>query len=559
MNLRSARPLAVAACTALLLALLSSGRPTAEAQGSTWRQISTGLPVVGYNDIRTMAVDPVNSQILYGGFSYSFGMSHGVFKSTDGGAHWEVADTGLRSNATVTSLAIDPVSPSTIYAVENYDLYRSLDGAAHWTKLTTLPNDVWCVAANNGVVYVGGYVTFYVSTDGGDHFAATYSSPGGGTANKIWIQPGATSRIIAATGASLHQTTDGGHTWTPYSALNSSVCDTTYTVAFDVDPFDYNRMIVGSWHCLARTTDGGATWAKVRDLSDTNHVVFDSRKQNVVYATSGGTGPSTVLKSTDGGATWSPFTTGLPASFVLTALALGPSPQTGATESAAYVGLTGWGPYTTAPEPPIPTVVTVDPLYGDVSGGTAISIWGSNFVAGQTSVSVGGNPASNVVVSSANELTAVTPAHAPGPVSVTVTTSVATGSLANGFIYVRAMPSFADDPLVVRNSVVKAVHITELRQHIDELRARHLLTPYAWTDPTLTAGTTSVARLHVVNLRAALFGVYTALGQTAPSYTPMVIEPGKTVIEALQIAELRAAVRAAWDFYLIRSAPRPPR
>jgi photosystem II stability/assembly factor-like uncharacterized protein len=537
---------------ALALILLSTARP-AGAQTSTWRQINGGLPSVGNNDIRALAADPVDPQVMYGGFSYAYGMSHGVFKTTDGGAHWVVADTGLRSNATVTALAIDPANRSTVYAIDNYDLYRSVDGAANWTKITTLPNDVWCVAAYNGVVYVGGYTTFYRSSDSGDHFATTYSSPGGGTANKIWIQPAVPNRVVAAVGASLFQTADGGHSWTEYTALNSSVCNMAYTTAFDVDPSNYSHMLVGTWHCIASTTDGGATWTKVRDIGYTNGLRFDPLKPSVVYATSSYLGPSTVLRSTDGGATWSTFTAGLNSGFRITALELGPSPLAGATESAAYVGLTGWGPFTTAPETPIPGVTVIDPFYGDVAGGTTVSLWGKNFVAGDTSVSLGGSPASNVVVTSATELTAVTPAHGPGPVTAAVTTTAGTGSLANGFVYVRAMPAFSDEPLVVRATVVKASHVAELRQRIDELRARHLLVGFSWTNPTLSVGTTAVSSLHIAELRAALAGVYSAVGQTPPTYTPTVIDPGKTPIAAVQIEELRVAVASLWDAYKQRS------
>ena len=39
-----------------------------------------------------------------------------MFKSTDGGDTWNVANTGLPDNAFVTALAIDPTTPGTLYA-----------------------------------------------------------------------------------------------------------------------------------------------------------------------------------------------------------------------------------------------------------------------------------------------------------------------------------------------------------------------------------------------------------------------------------------------------------
>ena len=53
-------------------------------------------------------------------------------------------------------------------------------------------------------------------------------------------------------------------------------------------------------------------------------------------------------------------------------------------------------------------------------------------------------------------------------------------------------PTFTDDPLVRRVTVAKTVHVTELRQAIDELRARYKLPVFAWTDSTLVQGSTRI-------------------------------------------------------------------
>ncbi len=84
-----------------------------------------------------------------------------------------------------------------------------------------------------------------------------------------------------------------------------------------------------------------------------------------------------------------------------------------------------------------PTVSSMSPNSGSTSGGTAVTITGTNFVAGAT-VTFGGTAASNVVVVSSTSITATTPAHAAGAVTVTVTVSGQSGSLTNGFTYVVA-------------------------------------------------------------------------------------------------------------------------
>jgi hypothetical protein len=84
-----------------------------------------------------------------------------------------------------------------------------------------------------------------------------------------------------------------------------------------------------------------------------------------------------------------------------------------------------------------PTVTGVSPNSGSTAGGTPVTITGTNFASGAT-VTFGATAATNVVVVSSTSLTATTPAHASGAVTVTVTVSGQSGSLASGFTYVAA-------------------------------------------------------------------------------------------------------------------------
>jgi hypothetical protein len=84
---------------------------------------------------------------------------------------------------------------------------------------------------------------------------------------------------------------------------------------------------------------------------------------------------------------------------------------------------------------PIVTVTSVVPNFGTVTGGTNVTINGTNFAAG-AAVTFGGTAATNVVVVSAIKITAKTPAHAAGAVNVTVTnTDTSTGTLTAGYLY----------------------------------------------------------------------------------------------------------------------------
>ncbi len=104
--------------------------------------------------------------------------------------------------------------------------------------------------------------------------------------------------------------------------------------------------------------------------------------------------------------------------------------------------------------------------------------------------------------------------------------------------------TFTDDPLVPDTTVIKAVHITELRAAINTLLSQVGLGPFSYTDPTLVQGSTPVKAVHLTDLRTALTQAYQAAGQTPPTYTDPTLVAGQTVIKAIDIQELRTFVRA---------------
>jgi len=70
---------------------------------------------------------------------------------------------------------------------------------------------------------------------------------------------------------------------------------------------------------------------------------------------------------------------------------------------------------------PLPTVTAVSPNAGPTTGGTSVTITGTN-LTGATAVKFGSTNATNVVVVSATSITATSPAGSAGAVDVTVTT-----------------------------------------------------------------------------------------------------------------------------------------
>ncbi|HET7892664.1 MAG TPA: IPT/TIG domain-containing protein, partial [Candidatus Sulfotelmatobacter sp.] len=89
---------------------------------------------------------------------------------------------------------------------------------------------------------------------------------------------------------------------------------------------------------------------------------------------------------------------------------------------------------------PPPTVTSIAPNSGVPSGGTAVSITGTNFFSGAT-VTIGGVAATNVDVVNSTTITATTPSHSSGTVNVVVTNADGdAGTLSAGYTYVLYPP-----------------------------------------------------------------------------------------------------------------------
>lgn len=81
-----------------------------------------------------------------------------------------------------------------------------------------------------------------------------------------------------------------------------------------------------------------------------------------------------------------------------------------------------------------PVITDVDPDTGSTSGGTAVTITGRNFTS-PASVTFDGIAATSIAVTSSTTITAVTPAHAAGLVTVAVSTGSGTDSEPYAFTY----------------------------------------------------------------------------------------------------------------------------
>jgi photosystem II stability/assembly factor-like uncharacterized protein len=130
--------------------------------------------LIGYLRVTVLAVDPVSPATLYAG------TTSGLFKTTDGGATWNA--TGL-VNDYIHVLGIAQSDPTILYAgAGERGLFKSVDSGSSWSPINNGLRDVVNTGAqitafvidsdNPNILYVGisGYGV-YKSGDGGSNWA----------------------------------------------------------------------------------------------------------------------------------------------------------------------------------------------------------------------------------------------------------------------------------------------------------------------------------------------------------------------------------------------------
>ena len=158
-----------------------------------------------------LALDPVTPGTLYVGTN-----SEGVFKSVDGGGKWSHLTNGLK-RATVWNLTIDPGCPETIYAGTHEGFYKSVNAGALWSPgnrgLTSF--NVLALVADpkaSGTLYVGTAAGIFQSLDAGGNWRPVAPDL---YATAMAMDPAATSTLYAGTHLGVIKSTDSGARWMP--------------------------------------------------------------------------------------------------------------------------------------------------------------------------------------------------------------------------------------------------------------------------------------------------------------------------------------------------------
>ena len=210
-----------------------------------------------------VAFDPVHSGTAYAGCLYGL-----LFKTTDGGANWDSACSGLPDNAAVQKLAVNSGNPDIVLAGTGVGVYRSTDGGGSWGRVGAMTSafDVALTPADPALAYCLGYDTapcLFVSTDTG----ATWTpQPGNSQQSKggSLITDPSNSDVVYSPGVrGVIKTADRGASW---ALANTGIRIATIST-INSSPWDMRNVYVEcSENGVFRSHDAGTSWTRCEDF-----------------------------------------------------------------------------------------------------------------------------------------------------------------------------------------------------------------------------------------------------------------------------------------------------
>ena len=223
--------------------------------GKTWRKVLYVNAMTGAIDV---VIDPRNPQILYAAMWQAQrlpwklvdgGPGSGLYKSTDGGAHWRNISRnpglprGLLGRIGVSIAASNPEIVYAIIEAKHGGVFRSVDGGRTWKRvnrkwsLRQRPfyyTTIYADPRNPDIVYAPNVDALWVSRDGGKVFSELHTPHGDN--HIVWINPDNPQILLEGNDGGATVSTDGGKTW---STEHNQPTGQFYHVAIDDQfPFD---------------------------------------------------------------------------------------------------------------------------------------------------------------------------------------------------------------------------------------------------------------------------------------------------------------------------------
>jgi trimeric autotransporter adhesin len=319
----------------------SSGGGLFVSNDSTFTWNSTGTDSAAFGNTSgtaaSVCIDYTNDNILYlgtGDANY-YSENYGIWKSTDAGATWNPANTGI-GNRLAVEILMSPLDHNTLIAATDDGIWKTTNGGSTWIEKHVGDNFTdmqFKPHAITNTLYAASYDSFYVSNDMGETWkkialpGPVLSLQGGG---RIGITKADTDMVYltyvgndSVLCTPLLKSDNSGLTFkivkpadscdlNGYDSINfGQYYQGNYNYCIIVSPTDTNTIYISAESCW-KSTDGGVHWATNYGWwegvhCDMHYFAFNPLDPSILYnANDGG-----VWKTTDGAGTWVPVSNGL--------------------------------------------------------------------------------------------------------------------------------------------------------------------------------------------------------------------------------------------------------
>ncbi len=204
--------------------------------GATWQKVLFKNDDLGAIDL---AFDPLDTKIVYATlwnvrrppwfiYAPANGPGAGIYKSIDGGSTWKEISEGIPLEGRGhIGIAVAPLNRNRLYAVvdaKEGGVFISNDAGTTWTRLSSdkrLWDRGWYFEKvsvdpkNADTVYVMN-TSMYRSNDAGKTWTAIKGAPGGDDYHQLWINPDDPKRMILASDQGAVVSVDGAVTWSSW-------------------------------------------------------------------------------------------------------------------------------------------------------------------------------------------------------------------------------------------------------------------------------------------------------------------------------------------------------
>lgn len=299
-----------------------------EDAGTTWKNVSDGQIEAG--SIGAIAVAPSDDNVIYVGTGSACPRGNvsagiGAYRSKDGGKTWK--HIGLDKAGQIGKIAVHPKNANLIYVAalgqifgpnSERGLYRSSDGGDHWEKILFINDSTGIVdlalnPQNPLEIYAAGWRAerkpwtladgntaggVWKSTDGGDSWAKLEGGLPDGLLGRIGlaVSPVNPKRVWALIMAAeeekggLYRSDDGGESWSRICRDHQLRQRGWYYTHITAHPTNENTVYANNVGFL-KSIDGGKTFERVRVPHGDNHGLWINPNQ-----------PDIMIQCNDGGA-----------------------------------------------------------------------------------------------------------------------------------------------------------------------------------------------------------------------------------------------------------------